>query len=183
MACRDSAYTYTEAAYPAAGIYRKDVEAFVHKAVAAANDAVLIQANLQYGDVGTTAVLALDFEKEVLIGHVGDSQAMLCQSPSLAANLLHRQEAQHLAPHAAAISLYQLQPVSLTVSHSPDREDEHARILASGGFVSKATVGKNPSQSIASTIQTIRRLHKNASCVIPVDSVMTLFRTKCRAHA
>lgn len=65
---------------------------------------------------GSTGIVSLLLNDELLIGYVGDSRALLCRNE----NRSHSQE------------LYAEQ---LTVDHHPDREDEKARIEIAGGFV------------------------------------------------
>lgn len=109
------------------------------QAAAAVND-VLLRAAQQEGLAGgSTAVFALVHESEVLLGHLGDSRAVLCHVPTPGAMPAHAQQ-QHTGG-AHSVLQHNLKAAALTVDHSPDRPDELARITAAGGFVSRATAG------------------------------------------
>lgn len=121
----------------------------MQRAVKTLDAAVLSRAELQHGSFGTTAVFALALGNALLIGHVGDSKAMLCQKNASTMSGFDaygpsdsEQQAEHAPAHAAALD--RLTAVPVTVDHSPDRPDEHARILASGGFITKASPGEQP---------------------------------------
>ncbi|KAJ8433890.1 hypothetical protein Cgig2_004612 [Carnegiea gigantea] len=72
----------------------------------------------------TTAAVALIVDAQVLVGNVGDSKALLWSEkiPS--------------GDNGDGNAKAGLQFVELTKDHHPDRDDEKARIIASGGFVS-----------------------------------------------
>ena len=130
------------------------MEACASKAVAEVDSIVMRQTQS-----GTTAVFVLKVDQQILVGHLGDSKAFLCQWPASATTSLQSRtlpsKSQH-AQHEAAEStvhrdhLRQLRSLPLTLDHSPDRADEAARIDAAGGFVSKATAGDLTSMRICS---------------------------------
>lgn len=73
---------------------------------------------------GTTATVAIIVDSQLLVGNVGDSKALLCSEkiPS--------------GDNGDGIAKASIQVAELTTDHHPDRDDEKARIIASGGFVS-----------------------------------------------
>ena len=90
---------------------------------------------------GTTAVFALVSEAQVLLGHLGDSKAILCSLPTSNKTPPAHTHQQHTTVGGDSGLQHRLQAAALTHDHSPDRPDELARITAAGGFVSKATAG------------------------------------------
>lgn len=72
-------------------------------------------------DAGSTATVVLLVNGKVLVGYVGDSKAVLCSHGT----------------HDAKGNLVARSAEELTRNHHPDREDEKARIEASGGFILK----------------------------------------------
>lgn len=133
----------------AASVFREQVETAVRNTVEAVNTVVLTSAEQQHAPSGTTAVFAIVLEQHMLIGHLGDSKAVLCQQHSTAptASGLHSDLAaglheQQRSASSRAGSLTKLTALPLTVDHLPDRPDEQARITAAGGTVSAATAGK-----------------------------------------
>ena len=121
---------------------RQQLETVVIKAAAAVNDAVLELVQQQGLLGGTTAVFALASGPQILLGHLGDSKAILCQSqPSTTKPAAHNwQQLTETATHAR--DQPKLQAAALTHDHSPDRPDELRRITAAGGFVSSASAGE-----------------------------------------
>ena len=110
------------------------------QAAAAVNDALLKTAQQEGLAGGSTAVFAFVDDSQVLLGHLGDSKAVLCHlSTPETMPAAHRHQ-QHTA---GAYSGHQqtLKAAAMTVDHAPDRPDELARITAAGGFVSRATAG------------------------------------------
>ena len=71
------------------------------------------------GDAGSTALVAMVRDKQIVVANAGDCRALLLQRSTRAAS----------RPYHV---------VALSVDHKPDREDEEARIKAAGGFVSPA---------------------------------------------
>ncbi|KAG9134021.1 hypothetical protein Leryth_004709 [Lithospermum erythrorhizon] len=69
---------------------------------------------------GSTGIVIILLNDELLIGHLGDSRALLCSKGSQS----HHQ--------GLPLELYAEQ---LTVDHHPDRAEEKARIERAGGFV------------------------------------------------
>ncbi|KAG8376128.1 hypothetical protein BUALT_Bualt09G0031100 [Buddleja alternifolia] len=69
---------------------------------------------------GTTAVIALLVDNQILVANVGDSKALLCSK-----NTQSSQDggSQHLSP------------IQLTRDHNALRDDERARIEAGGGYI------------------------------------------------
>ncbi len=120
---------------------RSAVEAAVHASVQNVDDAVL-KSSEQQTSSGTTAVLALAFHQQILLAHLGDSKAMLCQQQSRQhPTSVTNPAGQHgCAPEQA--DKLNLRAVPLTIDHSPDRPDERARIVAAGGTISTATAGE-----------------------------------------
>ncbi len=112
---------------------RSALETAVHTSVQKVDDAVL-KSSEQQTSSGTTAVLALAFHQQILLAHLGDSKAVLCQ---------HVQQC-YAVKQADKPNL---RAVPLTIDHSPDRPDERARIDAAGGTISIATVGEQPTQT------------------------------------
>lgn len=110
-------------------------------AAAAINDAVLELIQQQSLTGGTTAVFALVSGSQILLGHLGDSKAILCHSqiPTIPPAANRRQ--QHTKTAAHPRQQHKLHTATLTHDHSPDRPDELGRITAAGGFVSRATAG------------------------------------------
>ena len=120
---------------------RQQLETVVTKAAAAVNDAVLELVQQTGLTGGTTAVLALVSGTQIMLGHLGDSKAILCQlQPSTTPAAHNRQQFSKTVAH----SRYQhkLRAAALTCDHSPDRPDELRRITAAGGFVSRASAGE-----------------------------------------
>ena len=117
------------------------LEHVVLKAVATINDAVLAQAEQQDLHDGSTAVFALTSETQILLGHLGDSKAIVCHASVPAESAPAQQRWQRSDAHAGPPRKYNMQAAALTRNHSPARPDELARITASGGFVSRATTG------------------------------------------
>ena len=105
----------------------------MHTSVQKVDDAVLKsdQSSEQQKGSGTTAVFALAFHQQILLSHLGDSKAVLCQ---------HVQQGYALKQ----ADKLNLRAVPLTIDHSPDRPDERARIVAAGGTISTATAGEQP---------------------------------------
>lgn len=118
---------------------RQQLETVLVKAVAAV-DAVLELVQQQGLIGGTTAVFALVSGPQILLGHLGDSKAILCQAqPSITSAARDHQQ---LTKTAAPVTYQQrLRAAALTCDHSPDRPDELRRIIAAGGFVSRASAG------------------------------------------
>lgn len=110
------------------------------KAAAAVSKA-LLEAAQQGLAGGSTAVFALLDDSQVLLGHLGDSKAVLCHLPTSGAEPAAHRHQQHTEAAAHPRVQHNLQAAALTVDHSPDRPDELARITAAGGFVSRATAG------------------------------------------
>ncbi|KNA05523.1 hypothetical protein SOVF_189480 isoform A [Spinacia oleracea] len=75
---------------------------------------------------GTTATIAVLVNNELLVANVGDSKAFLCSEVMQNNDDKHNQ----------GTPMTRLQVIDLTKDHHPDRDDENARITASGGFVS-----------------------------------------------
>lgn len=120
---------------------RQQLETVVVKAAAAVNDAVLKLVQQQGLLGGTTAVFALVSGPQILLGHLGDSKAILCQSPpSTPKPAARNQYSTETAAHSR--NQQKLQAAALTRDHSPDRLDELRRITAAGGFVSTASAGE-----------------------------------------
>lgn len=109
------------------------------QAAAAVNDVLLKAAQHKSLAGGSTAVFALVDQSEVLLGHLGDSKAVLCHLPTPGAMPAHGQQQHTGGAHSGR--QHNLKATALTVDHSPDRPDELARITAGGGFVSRATAG------------------------------------------
>lgn len=125
---------------------REAVEAAVRASVQVVDAAVLSSAEQQHNPSGTTAVFALAFDQHILVGHLGDSKAVLCQQQTGVQHTasLKPAEGQNVKQRWAATQAdkEKLTAVPLTADHTPDHLDEHARILAAGGTVSTATAGK-----------------------------------------
>jgi len=68
------------------------------------------------GDAGSTALVAMVRDQQIVVANAGDCRALLLQRGARAA----------AAPHHC---------VALSVDHKPNREDERARIEAAGGTV------------------------------------------------
>ena len=126
---------------------REAVEAAVRASVQKADAAVLSSAEQQHHPSGTTAVFALAFDQHILVGHLGDSKAVLCQQQT---GLQHTASPKPVEGHnvkqrcaASQADKEKLTAVPLTSDHTPDRVDERARIMAVGGTVSTATAGKH----------------------------------------
>ncbi|XP_042018406.1 probable protein phosphatase 2C 51 [Salvia splendens] len=66
---------------------------------------------------GSTAIVALLFEGQLLVANIGDSKALLCSKHGDSSKQVYVEE--------------------LTRDHHPDREDEKARIEAAGGFITR----------------------------------------------
>ena len=107
------------------------LETAVHTSIQNVDDTVLKSSEQQQTGSGTTAVFALAFHHQILVSHLGDSKAVLCQHVQQGSAL---NEADKL----------NLRAVLLTIDHSPDRPDERARIVAAGGTISTATSGEQP---------------------------------------
>ena len=138
---------------------RQQLETVLVKAVAAV-DAVLELVHQQGLIGGTTAVFALVSGPEILLGHLGDSKAILCQAqPSITSAARDHQQ---LTKTAAPVKYRQrLRAAALTCDHSPDRPDELRRIKAAGGFVSRASAGDVQS----SLLRTAFTTHSSLSTV------------------
>lgn len=106
------------------------METAVRTSVQNVDDAVFKSSEQQTGS-GTTAVFALAFHQQILLAHLGDSKAVLCQHVQLESALRQTDK-------------LNLRAEPLTVDHSPDRPDERARIVAAGGTISTATAGEQP---------------------------------------
>jgi serine/threonine protein phosphatase PrpC len=126
---------------------RSALETAVHTSVQNVDAAVLKSSDQQQTGSGTTAVFALAFHQQILLAHLGDSRAVLCQQQSRP----HPTSATHPAgqhvQQGSAIKQadnLDLRAVPLTIDHSPDRPDERARIAAAGGTISTATAGEQP---------------------------------------
>ena len=121
---------------------RQQLETVVVKAAAAVNDAVLELVQQPGLTGGTTAVFALVGGPQILLGHLGDSKAILCRSqPSTTTPAAHHHQ-QLTKTSARSRDQQKLQAAALTRDHSPDRLDELRRITAAGGFVSTASAGE-----------------------------------------
>lgn len=110
-------------------------------AAAAVNGAVLELAQQQRLTGGTTAVFALVAGSSILLGHLGDSKAILCHSQTSTITPAANRHQQHTNTAAHPRQQHKLHTAALTHDHSPDRPDELGRITAAGGFVSRATAG------------------------------------------
>ncbi len=106
------------------------METAVHTSIQNVDDAVF-KSSEQQTSSGTTAVFALAFHQQMLLAHLGDSKAVLCQ---------HVQQGSALKQ----ADKLNLRAVPLTIDHSPDRPDERARIVAADGTISTATAGEQP---------------------------------------
>ncbi len=125
---------------------RSALETAVHTSVQKVDDAVL-KSSEQQTSSGTTAVFALAFNQQILLAHLGDSKAILCQQQSRQhpTSVTHPAGQHRSVPeHADKLNL---RAVPLTNDHSPDRPDERARIVAAGGTISTATAGEQPTQT------------------------------------
>ena len=106
-----------------------DIAAAALRATAAEIDTYICQSALQAGRKdGTTAVWALFAGQRFLIGHVGDSSAVLCS----------RTDIQN--PDFASTE-YQLEARLLTADHTLDRQDERDRVRLSGGRMALTSDG------------------------------------------
>eukprot|EP00898_Chlorokybus_atmophyticus_P008559 jgi/Chlat1/8704/Chrsp88S08082 len=97
---------------------------------------------------GTTTIVVLLLDGCLLVANLGDSRALLCQSPrngtgdrqlSFAeARRLRREAARHRQLTAAGslpLPASSVVPVPLSIDHDPNWPSERSRIEASGGFV------------------------------------------------
>ena len=124
----------------------------MRESIAAVNKAVLEQAEIQHISSGTTAVFAHELDQQILIGHLGDSKALLCQHQPVQPPACQQAHHAHLRSSPVACDLDnkpQFKAVPLTADHCPDRSDEHARIEASGGFVCAASSGGHATTTLA----------------------------------
>lgn len=119
----------------------------MRESIAAVNKAVLEQAEIQHTSPGTTAVFAHELDQQILIGHLGDSKALLCQHQPVQPPAC--QQARQSPVACKLDNKPQFKAVPLTADHCPDRSDEHARIEASGGFVSAASSGGHATTTLA----------------------------------
>ncbi|XP_059625914.1 uncharacterized protein LOC132268980 isoform X2 [Cornus florida] len=110
-----------------------------------------MEASRKYLDSGSTAMVILIAEGQILVANVGDSKALVCsenfQSPSEAkATLLrlYRQQRHNRATPikgynsfrlAASNGLAHFSAKDLTRDHHPDRHDERSRVESAGGYV------------------------------------------------
>ena len=123
----------------------------IRKAVAEVDATVLMLAEQQQASFGTTAVFALPVNQHILISHLGDSKAVMCQqlTAETAASDLHPRHDSDFQPKRKTAALdtgpvHRLQALPLTDDHSPDRSDERDRVVAAGGSVTPATAGHLP---------------------------------------
>ncbi|XP_059300878.1 probable protein phosphatase 2C 51 isoform X2 [Lycium ferocissimum] len=72
---------------------------------------------------GSTAIVVLWMNGQILVGNLGDSKALLCSRKT------------HFDQDSEGELLTRLQAEELTRDHYPDRDDEKARIEAAGGVV------------------------------------------------
>ena len=144
------------------------IEAALTDAFAAVDAAFLEEAELQGLNDGTTAVTAVILPQQVLIGHVGDAKALLCQQPTRSSGAYATDAPGRISGHAHMHGLQQehhpasgvdssagtvghhrlgqvvdhvLQAHVLTKDHWPGRPDEQARLLAAGARVTAASTG------------------------------------------
>ena len=108
---------------------------------------------------GTTATIALLMDNELLVANLGDSKAFLCSEKLQNCEGTdyggYRSFSCFCVWHAASLdsldlfklyliligsSLTSLDVIELTKDHHPDRDDEKARILSAGGFVTLSGV-------------------------------------------
>ena len=121
---------------------RKHVETTVIRAASVVNNALLTLSQQEGFLGGTTAVFALISERHFLLGHLGDSKAVSCHVATTQISPSEHECWQQTDAVADTAFQGKLQSATLTHNHSPDRPDELARILAAGGFVSRATAGE-----------------------------------------
>ena len=120
---------------------RQQLETVVAKAAAAVNAAVLQRVQQQGLFGGTTAIFALVSGPQILLGHLGDSKAIICRAQPSTTTPAARHDQQFTKTAAPSTDQQKLQAAALTCDHSPDRPDELRRITAAGGFVSRASAG------------------------------------------
>lgn len=133
------------------------VEAALTNAFKAVDAAFLQQAELDGLSDGTTAVTSIILPQQLLVGHVGDAKALLCQRTNCSseANAMeaydsmsgcaHSHNPKEIArgsdtvgPHRPDQALPLLQAHVLTNDHWPGRPDERARLLAAGASITAA---------------------------------------------
>lgn len=122
-------------------ICREQLEQVVVMAAAAVNAALLELVQQQSLTGGTAAVFALVSGSQLLLGHLGDSKAILCHSQTSSLPPAANSHQQHTSTAGHPRQQHKLHTAILTHDHSPDRPDELERITAAGGFVSRATAG------------------------------------------
>ena len=123
-----------------------DIAAAALRSTAAEIDTYICQSALQAGRRdGTTAVWALFAGQNFLIGHVGDSSAVLCS----------RTDSQN--PDFTSTE-YQLEARLLTVDHTLDRQEERDRVRLSGGHMAVTSDGlsANGSEVIECNVRILR---------------------------
>lgn len=72
---------------------------------------------------GSTAIVVLWMNGQILVGNLGDSKALICSRKT------------HFDQENEGDLITRLQAEELTKDHHPDRDDEKARIEAAGGVV------------------------------------------------
>ncbi|KAK9917046.1 hypothetical protein WJX75_000279 [Coccomyxa subellipsoidea] len=102
------------------------VQEVLRAALLAVNDEFLSKASLTEDQSGSTAVAALRVGHQYVVGHVGDSRALLCQ---------HNNTVLGNDTQSRSTAL------TLTWDHTPARKDESTRILAAGGTVTTKGTG------------------------------------------